>query len=162
GLPDAQINPRLALITEPYEGGRLKLMGGTAYRAPTLNELYFHNGQQIAAEGTPPELGRGTALNHLNPESVRTAEFEHTHQLGEDTQIIVAGYWSRIDQIIRLKSIKYMDASGVVHSGVFRFQNKSALTFSAGLEGEVRWQPMPGAMLSLWYAFNRIENNNDS
>jgi outer membrane receptor protein involved in Fe transport len=162
GVPAAQINPRLAVITEPYAGGRFKLMGGTAYRAPTLNERYFHNAEQIAAEGTPPELGRGTAPNHLGPEKVRTVEFEHTHQLGDDTQVVVAGYWSRIDQIIRLKSIRYADAAGVVRSGVFRFQNKSALTFSAGLEGEVRWQPMPGALLSLWYSFNRIENNNES
>ncbi|HEX9579376.1 MAG TPA: TonB-dependent receptor [Myxococcales bacterium] len=162
GVPDPQINPRIAVITEPYTGGRLKLMGGTAYRAPTLNERYFHNGQQIAAEGTPPELGRGTSPNHLEPEKVRTLEFEHTHQLGEETQLVLAGYWSRIDQIIRLKSIKYADVSGAVHSGVFRFQNKSALTFSAGLEGEVRWQPMPGALLSLWYSFNRIANNNES
>jgi outer membrane receptor protein involved in Fe transport len=160
-VPSAQINPRLALITEPYAGGRFKLMGGTAYRAPTLNERYFHNELQIAAEGTPPEKGRGTSPNHLDPEKVRTVEFEHSHLIGDETEIIVAGYWSRIDQIIRLKSIKYVDASGFTRSAL-RFQNKSAMTFSAGLEGEVRWQPRPGAMLSLWYAFGRIRNNNES
>ena len=157
-VPGPQINPRVALITQPYPGGVLKLMAGAAYRAPTLNERYFHNGvpgtlyYQIPAENTPAE--RTAALNHLEPEKVRTAEFEHTHQLGEETQIVVAGYWSRIDQIIRLKAIQLAG-----YPAAFRYQNKNAQTFSAGIEGEVRWQPRPGALVDVWYAFNRIRNN---
>ena len=157
-VPRPQINPRLALIAQPYPGGVLKLMAGTAYRAPTLNERYFHNGvpgtlyYQIPAENTPAE--RSAGLNHLDPEKVRTAEFEHTHQLGEETQIVVAGYWSRIDQIIRLKAIQLAG-----YPAAFRYQNKNAQTFSAGIEAEVRWQPRPGALVEVWYAFNRIRNN---
>jgi outer membrane receptor protein involved in Fe transport len=161
--PDPQINPRLALILNPYDRGTLKLIAGTAYRAPTLNERYFHNDAegQIAAEGTPAEKGRGAALAHLSPEKVRTAEFELTHHVNDATQIVASGYWSRIDSIIRLKPITYLDSIGVTRTG-FRLQNKSALTFSGGLEGEVRWQPRPGALLSFWYAFNQIRNNNEN
>ena len=159
-LPAPEVHPRVALILQPWDGGTLKLMGGTAYRAPTLNERYFHNGRQLVSEGTPDERGKprsADGLNHLLPEYVRTGEFEYSHQLGEDVSAVVAGYWSRIDQILRLKAVTLVDGERG-----FRFQNKFALTFSAGLEGEVRWQPRPDALIAFWYSYNRIRNNNDN
>jgi outer membrane receptor for ferrienterochelin and colicins len=152
-----QVHPRVALIARPAANGTLKLIFGTAYRAPTLNERYFRSGRQIAGEGTPDERGRLTddGLVHLTPESVRTGEFEYTQQLTEDLSMTASGYWSRIDDIIRLKAVKLVDGE----SG-FRFQNKTAMTFSAGAEGEVRWQPRPDAMIAFWYAYNQIRNNN--
>jgi outer membrane receptor for ferrienterochelin and colicins len=156
-LPPPQVHPRVALIARPAANGTLKLIFGTAYRAPTLNERYFRSGRQIAGEGTPDERGRLTddGLVHLTPESVRTGEFEYTQQLTEDLSMTASGYWSRIDDIIRLKAVKLVDGE----SG-FRFQNKTAMTFSAGAEGEVRWQPRPDAMIAFWYAYNQIRNNN--
>ena len=110
---------------------------------------------EFGIEGTQSE--KDPALtNRLIPETVRTAEFEHTHRLNDETQIVVSGYWSRIDHIIRLKAIRLNGAS------LFRFQNKSDNTYSAGVEGEVRWTPAPGTMLQLWYAFNQIKNQGDS
>ncbi len=156
-LPAPQVHPRVALIARPSLAGTLKLAFGTAYRAPTLNERYFRSGRQIAGEGTPDERGRVTfdGVVHLAPESVRTGEVEYTQLLTDDLNATVSGYWSRIDDIIRLKAVKLADGE----SG-FRFQNKSALTFSAGAEGEVRWQPRPDALVAFWYSFNQIRNNN--
>ena len=157
-LPAPEVHPRVALIVQPRDGGTFKLMGGTAYRAPTLNERYFHNGRQLVSEGTPDERGKppgADGKNHLFPEYVRTGEFEYAQQLSDEVSTVLAGYWSRIDQIIRLKAVALVDGE----KG-FRFQNKSAQTFSAGLEGEVRWQPRPDAMIAFWYSFNRIRNNN--
>jgi outer membrane receptor protein involved in Fe transport len=159
-LPGPQLHPRLALIVQPWDTGTLKLMAGTAYRAPTLNERYFHSGRQLQAEGTPDERGKPRSaggVNHLLPENVRTGEFEYTHQLAEDVTAVAAGYWSRIDQIIRLKAVTLTDGE----KG-FRFQNKFAQTFSGGLEGEVRWAPRPDALLAFWYSYNRIANNNEN
>ena len=156
-LPAPQVHPRVALIARPSPAGTLKLIFGTAYRAPTLNERYFRSGRQLAGEGTPDERGRPTpdGLVHLTPESVRTGELEYAHQLTDDVTATVAGYWSRIEDIIRLKAVRLVDGE----SG-FRFQNKAALTFSAGAEGEVRWQPRPDALVAFWYSYNQIRNNN--
>jgi outer membrane receptor for ferrienterochelin and colicins len=138
------INPRLALIAQPYERGNTKLIFGTAYRAPSFYERYFANGiSEVAANcaGCTP----------LQPEEIRTGEFEHTHQLNDDVSLLVAGYWSRISRILRLAQNS---------ATTFAFGNRSTLTHSSGVEAEARWQPSPGALISLWYSFSHVTNDN--
>jgi outer membrane receptor protein involved in Fe transport len=134
------VDPRLALIVRPYDGGNTKLIYGTAFRAPSMVERFFQDGlTQVQAHG-------------LQPERVTTGEFEHTHQLGSDVSLLVAGYFSKIEQLIRLKQL--------AKSTQFAFSNRSTLTHSAGLEGELRWQPAPGALLALWYSFAHVTDDN--
>ena len=144
-------NPRLALIAQPYEGGNSKLVYGTAYRAPSFYERFFANGTSEVAGNRcldPPACTRSSALK---PETIRTGEFEHVHSIGESVSLLVAGYFSRIENTLRLSG-----AGG----GKFAFGNRtSSLTHGAGLEFEARWQPEPGAVVSLWYAFAHVQND---
>ncbi len=144
----AVANPRLALITQPYDGGNFKLMYGHAYRAPSFYERYFQNG----ATELPGNrcLSNGTCLE-LQPETIRTGEFEHTHFIGDSFSLLVAGYWSRIANILRLAQISKTQ---------FAFGNRSTLTHSAGIEAEARWQPEPGKLVGAWYAFAHVTNDN--
>ena len=142
------VNPRLALIAQPYDGGNTKLMYGTAYRAPSFYERYFANGRSQVAANSCDASG---ACRTLDPETIRTGEFEHVHQVNDDLSLLVAGYWSRIAKILRLAQ------SG---PATFSFGNRSTLTHSAGLETEVRWRPDPGTVLSLWYSFSHVTNDN--
>ncbi len=53
------INPRVGLVYQPYDGLRIRLSGGTAFRAPTLNELYWNDGWMFGDPNLKPE--RSTA-----------------------------------------------------------------------------------------------------
>lgn len=63
------VNPRASIISELYPGGNLKLVGATAFRAPSVYELYYNDGgiTQIPS----PEL---------EPERIYSLEAELTHE----------------------------------------------------------------------------------
>ena len=134
------IDPRLALIFQPYEGGNTKLLYGTAFRAPSMYERHF-------ADGTTQ-----VQATDLQPERVTSGEFEHTHQFGGDFSLLLAGYWSKIDNLIRLKQLS--------HTRQFAFANRSTLVHSSGAETELRWQPSPGALVAFWYSFAHVTDDN--
>jgi outer membrane cobalamin receptor len=148
----ATANPRVAAILQPVAGGNLKLIYGTAYRAPSFYERYFTNGVSQLPGNRPSATGTPAVLQ---PETVRTGEFEYAQRLHEDFSVLVAGYWSRIEGILRL-------ASFPGNPKLFAFGNRTTLTHSAGLEGEARWQPEPGLLVSAWYAWARVTNDSGS
>ena len=136
------VNPRLALIAEPYAGGTTKLLYGTAFRAPGFYERYFKDSGYSQIQAVD-----------LQPEHVMTGEIEHTHQLNDDTSLLVSGYWSRIENLIGAQPVA---------GGLIQFQNSAGLVHSAGVEAELRWQPQPGALLSIWYAYARVRGSSGS
>ena len=140
-------NPRLALVAQPYDGGNTKIMYGHAYRAPSFYERFFENG----TTEVPGNRCDARGCTQLQPETIRTGEFEHTHSIGDAWSITVAGYFSRIQNILRLAS---------VGGGKFAFGNRtSSLSHTGGIEAEVRWQPEPGAVIAAWYSFAHVQND---
>ena len=132
------VNPRVALIAEPYAGGTTKLLYGTAFRAPGFYERYFSDAGYSQIQAVD-----------LQPERVMTGEIEHTHQLSDETSLLVDGYWSRIENLIGAQPVA---------GGQIQFQNSAGLVHSAGVEAELRWQPQPGALVSIWYAYARVRD----
>jgi outer membrane receptor protein involved in Fe transport len=132
----AVINPRLAVLLQPYDDGHTKILFGSAFRAPSYYERYFNDGgvSQIAAGA-------------LAPERITTSEVEHTHQLSDEVSLTGAVYWSIMTNLV---------VPVTVSDGVIQFQNKLGTVHSAGVEAEARWRPGRGALFSLWYAFNRM------
>jgi outer membrane receptor protein involved in Fe transport len=63
------VNPRVGIVVRPYERGNTKLTVGRAFRAPSAYELYYNDGgaTQIANP-------------HLQPETLLSAEIEHSHR----------------------------------------------------------------------------------
>jgi len=133
------LNPRIALLLQPYDDGRTKLLFGRAFRAPTVYERFFNDG---GASQLP--------ANNLQPERVTTAELQHTHQVTDEVSLTAAGYYSLIESLISTQP---------VGDGVFQLQNDKGVVHSAGVEAEVRYRPGRGALFSLWYAFNRTADS---
>ena len=140
----AVVNPRVALIAQPYAAGTTKLIFGRAFRAPGIYERFFNDGgaSQIAAQD-------------LRPERVTTFEVEHTHQLNDEASLLVAGYFSRIEKFIRAAPAGTLP-DGTVLS---QFQNREGFVHGAGAEAEVRWTAGPGVLFSAWYAWSLVRDD---
>lgn len=82
-------NPRLALIYKPLEKTILKLLYGSAFRAPNVYELYYTDGG-ITAKPNP----------NLQPENIRTYELVYEQYLGEHFRSSLSGFYYRIDDLI--------------------------------------------------------------
>lgn len=82
-------NPRLALIYNLRENTALKLLYGTAFRAPTTSELSFNdnNVTQKAPAGLAPEM-------------VTTYEVALEHGFNQNYKGIVSGYYTKIEDTI--------------------------------------------------------------
>ncbi len=150
------VDPRVALIVQPYERGNLKLIYGKAFRAPSFYERFFQNGaSQITGRSCYANPANGNAIEcaPLVPETIDTVEFEHVHQLDDALSLLAAGSWSAFTNILRL--------TGVPGSpGKIAFGNRNTQTYSLSGELEARWQPRPGVLVSGWYAWSRVTNDN--
>ena len=93
----SSLNPRLALIVKPYEGGTTKLMLGKAFRAPSIYELYYNDGGLTQIPACNPNCA-------LKPETIYSAELEHTHHFTEEWSLISAIYASRSTDLIALRT----------------------------------------------------------
>lgn len=70
-------NPRLALIAEPFERTHVKLLFGTAYRAPNAYERFY----------AVPGVGGQKANSNLRPERIRTGELAVEHLVHDGFRI---------------------------------------------------------------------------
>lgn len=84
------VNPRAALIYRPFEPTSVKLLYGTAFRAPNNYELYFSSSDLYKAN---PDL---------DPESVSTYELIVEQNLGAGWKLSAGGFHYRIRNVINL------------------------------------------------------------
>jgi iron complex outermembrane receptor protein len=110
------VNPRLALIYQPQATTSLKLIYGTAYRAPTPYELYYNDGgqTQVANPG-------------LRPETIATYELVGEQQIGRHLAASVSGFYYDIHDLIDSVTIP----PGNPNAGLIQLQNLG----SANAEG---------------------------
>ena len=78
------VNPRLAAIYKPRQAAALKLMHGTAFRAPNLYELYYY----------------GDFSDRLEPEKIRTTELAWEQYLAGQLRVTALGFHYRINNLI--------------------------------------------------------------
>lgn len=135
------VNPRLALLLQPYEGGHTKILLGRAFRRPGFYERFFNDGGISQARA-----------RDLRPEAVYTGEIEHAHQVNDEVSATVAAYLSEMQDLIRAGSPPGQPT-------VSQYQNQSSPTHAAGGELEVRWQAGPGFLVSAWYAFSLVRED---
>jgi len=125
-------NPRLALIYDLFEDTVLKLLYGTAFRAPNAYELYYHDGgySEKAAE-------------ELNPETITTYEAILERQLDRNLRASVSGFQYGMKDLID----QYVDPA----DGLIVFQNLSeveARGVELALSGRWDWGPRSRASYS--------------
>jgi outer membrane receptor protein involved in Fe transport len=133
--------PRAALIFKPVTGGVLKIMGGRAFRAPSVYEEYYHaTNYQNAADD-------GTHKHDLKPESIWSGELEYSQRFKEDWVALLAGYADLAQGLI--------DNVKDPASGIYMYQNSppNIPALLVGGEAEIRREFRRGWMLSASYGY---------
>jgi len=112
-------NPRAALIVQPAAGINVKLLYGTAFRAPSAYELYYSG---FTFKSNP----------QLVPETIRTFELIFEKELSRHVQTALSAYGNKIDNLIS-QTIDPSDGSAI-------FRNLDRVK-SNGLEfeGAAKW-----------------------
>ena len=84
-------NPRLSVVCSPTDRTTVKVMYGSAFRAPSPYEMYYHDG------GTTQKPSRD-----LGPESVTSVEAVVDHRIGRALRAAVSVFRMRLDDLIGL------------------------------------------------------------
>jgi outer membrane receptor protein involved in Fe transport len=130
------VNPRLALMGRPYDGGNSKLLLGRSFRAPSVYERFYNDG-----DVTQRSAGR------LDPEQILSAEVEHAHALDDDLQLVGSLFANQVAGLIEL---------GEGEDGKYVYANRSEDVRSYGAEAELRWEPGDGTSLTFAYSWQRV------
>jgi outer membrane receptor for ferrienterochelin and colicins len=138
-------SPRVAAVMHPYRRGTTKVLFGRSFRAPSVYELYYHDGgmSQIPS----PSLGA---------ETIYTVEVEHTHAFGRRFFLTVAGYYNDVRGLLQLAEVGSGTAAAGVAcqsaAGCVQFGNRGHVGTLGG-EVEFRRTWGPGGSLAVAYAF---------
>jgi iron complex outermembrane receptor protein len=99
-------NPRAGLIYSPRPKTALKFLYGTAFRAPNAYEMFFQDGSTMAPNP------------HLQPETIRTAEFVVEQYLGDHYRLSGSIFQNRTNLLIDQVTLP---------SGLLQFQNVNSV-----------------------------------
>ncbi|HEV8699896.1 MAG TPA: TonB-dependent receptor [Candidatus Polarisedimenticolia bacterium] len=118
-------HPRAALILMPFERTALKLLYGSAFRAPVVYELYY-----------------GSHANpDLKPESIRTFEVVLEQYALGNLRLTGSAYYYAIDDLVSVdtvsnlfENIDEVTAKGVELEVAKRFKNGFEVTYSSTLQ----------------------------
>lgn len=129
----SSVNPRLALIFHPVQEGTLKIMGGSAFRAPSIYELTYWDGGVTQVQS--PEL---------DPELVYTGQVEYAHELPWDLTATAGVFVNSISNLI--EQIPNED-------GLLRYANSGEDVWTLGAEVELSKELRRGFMVSAQYSW---------
>jgi outer membrane cobalamin receptor len=131
------LNPRLAVIGKPYQGGNTKLMLGRAFRAPSVYEQYYNDGgvTQVAS----PNIG---------PENIVSLELEHAHRFTPTVVGTVAVFANYVSDLV-------LSAGQGEQSDPLHYVNSQAPIGTFGAELGLRRDWRQGYMLGASYSFQR-------
>lgn len=132
---DGAFSPRAAVVLRPWETGIFKLIGGSAFRAPSVYELRYNDGgvSQVAPDS-------------LSPERIWTGELEFTQRIEEELSAIASVFYNYIDDAITTETIP---------GDVFRYTNSAEIVQTLGAEAELRREWRQGWMASVQYSYQR-------
>ncbi|MBX3231715.1 MAG: TonB-dependent receptor [Labilithrix sp.] len=130
------INPRLAVIVKPYDGGNVKVMGGKAFRSPSIYERY--NISTFGQRENPD----------LDPENLYSAEVEYSHRFTQTLTASASAYANYITNLIALRE-------EVDDPGIFTYLNTRVPVASLGGEIELRRDWKEGWMASASYSYQK-------
>jgi len=129
------LNPRLALIAQPYDAGNLKLLFGKAFIAPSISESWYAYYDQLAN----PDL---------RPENLYSAELELSHRWSPLILTTVSAFTNYATDLILLEDLP-PDARGNVMQ---QYRNATTAVGTLGAEAEVRRDWKSGYMLEASYS----------
>lgn len=129
------LNPRVSVILKPYDRGNTKILGGKAFRAPSIYELYYNDGgiTQVAS----PDL---------KPESIYSFEIEHSHRFSPTVTGLASVYANYLRGLIVPRGAG--DDVDPTH-----YVNSSSPLLSLGAEIGARREWRKGWMLQATYGY---------
>ncbi|HWS15315.1 MAG TPA: TonB-dependent receptor, partial [Candidatus Methylomirabilis sp.] len=124
-------NPRLAVLWTPRSGTTLKLLYGSAFRAPNAYEMFYNDG------GVSQLANRA-----LTPETIRTYEAVLEQSVGDKVRFTVTGFNNRIRNLI---SQEHSDPADDTSPILFR---NAGETWATGGEAEIegKWPRFEGKL----------------
>ncbi|AKT37053.1 TonB-dependent receptor domain-containing protein [Chondromyces crocatus] len=134
-------SPRLAVVVKPYEQGNLKLLGGRAFRAPSVSEQFYRN----SAIGWITPLANN---QQLEPEQIWSGELEFTHRFSTTVSATAAGYLTYLDNLIAQAAVPLV------------YKNSASGILVAGGEVELRRDWRQGWMAAASYSFSQARYTN--
>ena len=138
---EGSFDPRAAIILKPTDTWNVKVMGGRAFRAPSVYELFYSTDSQIPA----PDL---------RPEHITSGEVEVSHRFSTTVVGTVAGFTNYVTDLVVLR--------GTGNPGDPNFYaNSSSPILTAGGEAEIRREWRQGWMLSAQYSYQHSRYLND-
>ncbi|MEO8701115.1 MAG: TonB-dependent receptor [Kofleriaceae bacterium] len=141
------VSPRLAVIAKPTPNDILKLMVGSAFRAPSAYEQFY-------ADAGSTQVSSTACGTELSPEHVYSAEVEMSHRFGIDWIGLASGHGTIARNIV--ETVPVGDACGAmlgVDPGLIYYRNSAIDQRITGLDLEVRREFRAGLMASLQYGF---------
>jgi outer membrane receptor for ferrienterochelin and colicins len=133
--------PRAALIFHTSQNGVLKVMGGRAFRAPSIYEQAYNDNGYSEVRGVQP--ARGITVG---PESIYSSEIEYSHRFLEDWVALGAAHASYLTGLIDT----IPDTPG---SALVRYANSPTPSATVGGDVEIRREWRKGWMLSAMYGY---------
>ena len=146
-VPRAALVFNLARLSAPagsarrLNGGVLKVMGGRAFRAPSIYEQVYNDNSLSQV----PAIDEARGLT-IGPESVYSGEVEYSHRFLDDWVALGAGHASYVEGIINTVP----DAPG---STLVRYANSDVPVLVVGGDVEIRRDFRRGWMLAAMYGF---------
>lgn len=125
------LNPRAALIYNPFPKTIVKLLYGEAFRAPSLHELYFEDGG-LSSMANPD----------IEPETIRTYEAIVEQYLGRNYRLTLSGYHNNMDDLITSVPVggglsQYQNVGKVLANGV---EVELEAVWENGVEGRISYE----------------------
>ena len=136
------INPRAALIYQPVQGSALKLLYGSAFRAPNAYELYYDDHLNIL--GNPA----------LKPEKIQTYELVYEQYFREHYRSSISGFYYRVQDLITSEPVDPLNPN----SSATRYVNVDAIN-APGMELELEGKWPGGLEGRLSYTYQRAEDS---
>ena len=139
-------NPRAGLILYPFKRINVKAFYSTAYRAPSMNELYL-NFQTLAGKMVPrndnPAFASWKHEYDLKPEKVNTYDLGANYQVGK-AEFGINGFYSRMNNLIVQRNISptlnIYDNLGEADIYGVEYEGKFYLAQSLFFEGSLLYQ----------------------
>jgi iron complex outermembrane receptor protein len=119
GHTDPAVNPRLAVIYDPWDKATFKAIRGHAFRAPNFFERNFNN--------------------DLIPEKIVSHELVYEQGIGNNLRSSVSGFYNQIDHLINFNSNTnpvYQNVKGATARGL---ELELQAFWSSGLRGRVSY-----------------------
>ncbi|MEP7048838.1 MAG: TonB-dependent receptor [Pseudomonadota bacterium] len=129
----SSLNPRAALILKPYAAGNTKLVVGKAFRAPSIYELYYNDDGNTQIESPK-----------LDPESLYSAEIEHSHRFSTSLIATAAVYANYAAHLISA-------VGNSIPADPLHYENEASPLLVLGGELGLRREFRRGAMFALSY-----------